>query len=109
MAERAICYPPSVEGIYHSVSNMKFDHFGKCRGLPPQAREEFTSLKSSCSRKGTAGNNSSSRGSSSSHTQVAVDGGRVAVSSSQVAVSSNGRQSAVSRQHVVVNGDNGAS
>ena len=30
--KRAICYPPSVEGIYHSVSNMKFDHFGKCRG-----------------------------------------------------------------------------
>ena len=46
--KRAVCYPPSVGGIYHSVSNMKFDHFGICRGLPPHSRELFTKLKSSC-------------------------------------------------------------
>jgi hypothetical protein len=66
--KRAVCYPPSVGGIYHSVSNMKFDHFGLCRALPPQAREEFTTLKSSCSRRGTAGNNSSRGGGSASST-----------------------------------------
>jgi hypothetical protein len=52
--KRAVCYPPSVSGIYHSVSNMKFDHFGKCRGLPPKTREEFETLKFSCSRRGAA-------------------------------------------------------
>ena len=36
--KRAVCYPPSVSAIYHSVSNMKFDHFGSCRGLPEEAR-----------------------------------------------------------------------
>jgi hypothetical protein len=55
--KRAACYPPSVQGIYHAVSNMKFDHFSLCHGLPSEAREEFTLLKNSCSRRGTAGNN----------------------------------------------------
>lgn len=63
--KRAICYPPSVNGIYHSVSNMKFDHFGICRGLPPSARKEFASLRISCGRRGTSGNGGS-RGPSSS-------------------------------------------
>jgi hypothetical protein len=70
--KRAICYPPSVSGIYHSVSNMKFDHFGLCQGLPPKPREEFASLKTSCSRRGTAGNNSS-RSSASSTAQYYHD------------------------------------
>lgn len=63
--KRSVCYPPSVRGIYHSISNMKFDHFAICRGLPAEARAEFTKLKDSCSRRGTAGNNGS-RGSTSS-------------------------------------------
>jgi len=50
--KRAVCYPPSVEGIYHSVSNMKFDHFAVCPCLPPAVQEEFTSLKHSFSRRG---------------------------------------------------------
>ena len=53
--KRAVCYPPSVGGIYHSVSNMKFDHFALCRGLPAKDREEFALLKSNCVRRGTAG------------------------------------------------------
>lgn len=71
--KRAVCYPPTVSGIYHSVSNMKFDHFGICKGLPEAAREEFQALKSSCSRHGTAGNNIGSRGSSSSTAQYYHD------------------------------------
>lgn len=57
--KRAICYPPSVSGIYHSVSNMKFDHFGNCRGLPSESRAEFASLKASCNRRS---GNGASRG-----------------------------------------------
>lgn len=43
--KRAVCYPPSVSMIYHAVSNMKFDHFGACRGLPRHLREDFQRLK----------------------------------------------------------------
>lgn len=50
--KRGVCYPPSVSGIYHSVSNMKFDHFSNCRGLSRESRAEFTALKSSGSRRG---------------------------------------------------------
>eukprot|EP00934_Nitzschia_sp_Nitz4_P007483 Nitzschia sp. Nitz4//scaffold43_size134323//49665//51521//NITZ4_003296-RA/size134323-processed-gene-0.44-mRNA-1//-1//CDS//3329551939//7473//frame0 len=71
--KRAVCYPPSVSGIYHSVSNMKFDHFGICKGLPPQAREEFSALKDSCSRRGSSGNNGSRGGSSSSTSKYYQD------------------------------------
>ena len=56
--KRAVCYPPSVAGIYHAVSNMKHDHFAICRGLPAKAREEFETFKSLCTRRGTAGNGS---------------------------------------------------
>lgn len=59
-AKRSVCYPPSVSGIYHSVSNMKFDHFGVCQGLPADARSEFTNLKASCGRRN--GNSSSCGG-----------------------------------------------
>jgi hypothetical protein len=41
----AICYPPSISGIYHSVSNMKFDHFVNWKGLSPEAQLEFASLR----------------------------------------------------------------
>uniref|UniRef100_A0A7S4IPU7 Uncharacterized protein n=1 Tax=Odontella aurita TaxID=265563 RepID=A0A7S4IPU7_9STRA len=64
--KRAVCFPPSVSGIYHSVSNMKFDHFGVCRGLSPRARDDFARLKARCGRKGASassdGNSSSSKG-----------------------------------------------
>jgi hypothetical protein len=50
--KRAVCYPAAVAGIYHSVSNMKFDHFDKCRGLPESERAIFTALRSSCGRHG---------------------------------------------------------
>jgi hypothetical protein len=43
--KRAVCYPPSVNGIYHCVSNMKFDHFANCRGLPAPDRQEFLGLR----------------------------------------------------------------
>jgi hypothetical protein len=50
--KRAVCFPAAVAGIYHSVSNMKFDHFDKCRGLPESERAIFTALRSSCGRHG---------------------------------------------------------
>jgi len=50
--KRSVCYPASVAGIYHSVSNMKFDHFGKCRSLPADERARFEALRASCSRQG---------------------------------------------------------
>ena len=43
--KRAVCYPPSISGVYHAVSNMKFDHFAKCRGLPKADRLEFAALR----------------------------------------------------------------
>eukprot|EP00549_Striatella_unipunctata_P026104 CAMPEP_0118716826 /NCGR_PEP_ID=MMETSP0800-20121206/27742_1 /TAXON_ID=210618 ORGANISM="Striatella unipunctata, Strain CCMP2910" /NCGR_SAMPLE_ID=MMETSP0800 /ASSEMBLY_ACC=CAM_ASM_000638 /LENGTH=163 /DNA_ID=CAMNT_0006623341 /DNA_START=299 /DNA_END=790 /DNA_ORIENTATION=- len=52
--KRAICYPPTVSGIYHSISNMKFDHFGSCKGLSQESRAEFVKLKQqTCHRRGT--------------------------------------------------------
>ena len=53
--KRSVCYPPTVCGIYHCVSNMKFDHFSACRGMPEDLQQEFLSLKKSCSRKGSGG------------------------------------------------------
>jgi hypothetical protein len=64
--KRAICYPPSVSGIYHAVSNMKFDHFASCRGLPTEARQEFRELKETCCRKGSGGNSAGTKGTTSS-------------------------------------------
>ncbi len=43
--KRAICYPPSISSIYHTVSNMKFDHFGACRGISMDMKQEFASLR----------------------------------------------------------------
>lgn len=48
--KRSVCYPLSVNGIYHSVANMKFDHFGNCRVLPAPAREEFNRLRQQSSK-----------------------------------------------------------
>ena len=55
--KRAVCYPPSISGIYHSVSNMKFDHFVNCKGLSPEARLEFASLRNSSNRRNSPGGN----------------------------------------------------
>jgi hypothetical protein len=52
--KRAVCYPPSVNGIYHSVSNMKHDHFAGCRGLLNGDRDDFTALRKLSSRRGAA-------------------------------------------------------
>ena len=49
--KRSICYPPSIGGIYHAVSNIKCDHFALCRGLPPAERQEFLRLRSTGTRK----------------------------------------------------------
>jgi hypothetical protein len=64
--KRAVCYPPSIDGIYHSVSNMKFDHFGICPGLPPSAKEELAALRSSCSGRRQAGAGNKTNGNKSS-------------------------------------------
>jgi len=60
-AKRTVCYPPSLDGIYHSVSNMKFDHFGICPSLPASARDELTALRtySSGRRQANGSNNKS--------------------------------------------------
>lgn len=49
--KRAICYPPTVGSLYHAVSNMKFDHFGACKGLSPSVRQHVSDLRLSSSRK----------------------------------------------------------
>lgn len=49
--KRAVCYPPTILSIYHSVSNMKFDHFGACKGLSVDQKLEFSELRK-CSQKG---------------------------------------------------------
>jgi hypothetical protein len=65
--KRAVCYPPSIDGIYHSVSNMKFDHLGICPGLPISAREEFTNIKKSYGRR-VGGTNNNGGGKSTART-----------------------------------------
>lgn len=62
--KRAICYPPTISGIYHSVSNMKFDHFAACRGLSSSKRQEFVQLKSLCFQKDPEQTKPSKRGNS---------------------------------------------
>jgi hypothetical protein len=57
--KRAVCYPPSISGIYHSVSNMKFDHFKQCPCLPMADRIEFESLLDAARSKACAGKGSS--------------------------------------------------
>jgi hypothetical protein len=53
--KRAICYPPTIASLYHAVSNMKFDHYGACKGLTPQERQSFSDLKAASSRKQVLG------------------------------------------------------
>jgi hypothetical protein len=56
--KRAICYPPTIASLYHAVSNMKFDHYGACKGLTPQERQSFSDLKAaSCRKVGGGGAN----------------------------------------------------
>jgi hypothetical protein len=64
--KRSVCYPANVSGIYHSVSNMKFDHFAKCRGLPEPERVEFARLRESCGRHGPRSTGDSGKGNSTS-------------------------------------------
>jgi len=64
--KRSACYPPSIHGIYHAVSNIKFDHFPNCAGMPPGVRDAYLALRSSAGRKPVAGISSSSSLSSSS-------------------------------------------
>lgn len=52
--KRAICYPPTIASLYHAVSNMKFDHYGACRGLSPQERQSFSDLKAASSNRKAA-------------------------------------------------------
>ena len=61
-AKRTVCYPPSLGAIYHSVSNMKFDHFGICPCLPDSAREELTALRASCSGRSQSNGNNTTGG-----------------------------------------------
>jgi hypothetical protein len=61
--KRAVCYPAAVAGVYHSVSNMKFDHFDKCRGLPDHERAIFVTLRSTCGRHGPRNSSAESTGS----------------------------------------------
>ena len=49
--KRSSCYPPSIGGLYHAISNMKCDHFALCKGLPTANREEFLRLRDQTSRK----------------------------------------------------------
>lgn len=63
--KRAICYPPTIASLYHAVSNMKFDHYGACKGLTPLERQSFSDLKAASSRKIGAGCNTSNRNSAS--------------------------------------------
>lgn len=71
--KRAVCYPPSIDGIYHSVSNMKFDHFGICPNLPAEAKAELAALRTPASgrrqaSKSTKGSGKRSSGSSNTNT-----------------------------------------
>eukprot|EP00814_Leptocylindrus_danicus_P007578 CAMPEP_0116018168 /NCGR_PEP_ID=MMETSP0321-20121206/8483_1 /TAXON_ID=163516 /ORGANISM="Leptocylindrus danicus var. danicus, Strain B650" /LENGTH=463 /DNA_ID=CAMNT_0003488501 /DNA_START=1007 /DNA_END=2398 /DNA_ORIENTATION=+ len=59
-AKRAVCYPSTISGIFHSVSNMKFDHFKSCPGMDEGLKEEFRRLRSNCARKNPRGSGFSS-------------------------------------------------
>ena len=73
--KRSICYPPSIDGLYHSISNMKFDHFGICPHLPSEAQIELAVLKNSrtSGRRQSVGSNKSNgrRNSGLSNTNMA--------------------------------------
>jgi len=49
--KRAVCYPSTVEGIYHSVCNMKFDHFSICKAISGESKKEYRRLTADSSRK----------------------------------------------------------
>jgi len=66
--KRSVCYPANVAGIFHALSNMKYDHFGKCRGLPADERARFEELRATCGRHG-GGRGSSSKNSTAQYYQ----------------------------------------
>lgn len=71
--KRAVCYPPSVSGIYHCVSNMKFDHFGHCTALPEEECREFTILREEHSRKGPSKKETKSKQTTNTTAQYYLD------------------------------------
>ena len=71
--KRAYCYPQSVNGIYHAVSNMKFDHFSKCSGLSDLERTEFVHLRLACARRGSGGGQAATQGMANSTAQYYHD------------------------------------
>jgi hypothetical protein len=75
--KRAICYPPSVEAIYHSVSNMKFDHFGQCPSLPPADRIEFAALRDAAWNRAESGVKGSSNSTAKYYREAAFGMGLV--------------------------------
>ncbi|ACI65183.1 predicted protein [Phaeodactylum tricornutum CCAP 1055/1] len=97
--KRAVCYPPAISGVYHSVSNMKFDHFGNCRGLPEAARVEFSALRASHGRRNTGAPKASTRGISNSTAQYYYDSAvRMGLVDSTEGIRLNKETTAVSRQ-----------
>jgi hypothetical protein len=44
-AERAVCYPSSISRVYQTVADMQRFHFEQCRGIPPETRKIYKSLK----------------------------------------------------------------
>ena len=53
--KRAVCYPPNISGIYHCVSNMKFDHFSVCHRMPFETKKKFDFLVSNMARRSKLG------------------------------------------------------
>jgi len=68
--KRAMCFPPSVSGVYHAVSNMKYDHFRVCQGLPEDAREEFQKISSDPSSSSSCSSAEGKRGNVKSRPRV---------------------------------------
>jgi hypothetical protein len=62
--KRSVCYPPTVDGIYHAVSNMKHDHFAVCTGLSEASRKAFTDVRALCTRRTSTSSSSTTTSSS---------------------------------------------
>ena len=71
--KQAYCYPQSMSGIYHAVSNMKFDHFSKCSGLLDLERTEFVHLHLACACRRSGGGQAATQGMANSMAQYYHD------------------------------------
>lgn len=49
-SNRAVCFPFSIARVYQSVADIQRFHFGECKNMPPQIKEEFLSLQSASSK-----------------------------------------------------------